>query len=81
MYGIMTVELQSRRTIDVMVRAAKNRVDIAVYTAGNNAPYHQPYQTEAACDRAWAMMEKAIAYGARLFRFPTDAELEKGEDE
>ena len=32
-------------------------------------------------DRAWAMLENAIATGVRLFRFPTDAEVEKGEDE
>ena len=39
------------------------------------------YATEANRDRAWAMLENAIASGVRLFRFPTDAELEKGEDE
>ena len=35
------------------------------------------YATEANRDRAWAMLEKAIAYGARLFRFPTQEEIEK----
>lgn len=39
------------------------------------------YSSTEKFDRAWAMLENAIASGVRLFRFPTDAELEKGEDE
>lgn len=53
----------------------------AIYVFGNKVDETVKYSTEANRDRAWAMLEKAIAYGARLFRFPTDAELEKQERE
>jgi hypothetical protein len=33
------------------------------------------YKTEAARDRAWKMLENAIASGLRLFRFPSEAEM------
>lgn len=39
------------------------------------------YKTEAARDRAWQMHGTAIASGVRLFRFPTDAELEAAKEE
>lgn len=39
------------------------------------------YTTEAARDSAWQMLEKAIATGVRLFRFPTQEEIEKEERE
>lgn len=38
------------------------------------------YKDEETVDRVWAKLENAIASGVRLFRFPTDAELET-EDE
>lgn len=42
--------------------------------------YIAEYESEDHLNRAWAMLEKAIAYGARLFRFPTDAELEADDE-
>lgn len=63
-----------------MAQAAEFTKDGAVTIRADDAAVAK-YTTEANRDRAWAMLEKAIAYGARLFRFPTDAELEKEEDE
>ena len=45
------------------------------------ATIHADYKTEANRDRAWQMLRNAISTGLRYFMFPTDAEVEKGEDE
>lgn len=73
-YGIFELAF-ARRTPD------KDYCDHpAIYIYGDKVDETVKYKTEEARDRAWAMMENAIASGVRLFRFPTDAELEKGEE-
>lgn len=39
------------------------------------------YSSEQKRDFVWQMLRNAISSGAHYFKFPTDAELEKGEDE
>lgn len=42
--------------------------------------YIAEYESEDHLNRAWAMLENAIASGVRLFRLPTDAELEADDE-
>ena len=74
------IETKERARIDLAVGIEKT-FDASIYVKVEHGSFYEEYATEANRDRAWEMLEKAIAYGARLFRFPTDAELEKGEDE
>ena len=55
--------------------------DKIIYVGGVGEEQQVEYKTMEKCDRTWEMLENAIASGVRLFRFPTDAEVEKGEDE
>ena len=81
MNGIF-VETRQRLLIDLMVCAAKeSHGTIRIDVDGGRQPVYQRYETNELRDRAWEMLENAIASGVRLFRFPTDAELEKGDDE
>lgn len=75
------VETKDKTLIALMVGASKKKSDIILTLEKSVSGIPQRYRTVAKRDRAWAMLENAIASGARLFRFPTDAELEKGEDE
>ena len=74
------IETKERERIDLAAGIQKT-FSASIYVKAEHGSFYEEYATEANRDRAWAMLEKAIAYGARLFRFPTDAELEKGEDE
>ena len=80
----MLIELQNRKEI----RASMSLVKLGELEIGDSSEWPERpteavacYETEFARDRAWAMLENAIATGVRLFRFPTDEEMEKGEDE
>ena len=74
------IETKERERIDLAAGIEKT-FSASIYVKVEHGSFYEEYATEAHRDRAWEMLEKAIAYGARLFRFPTDAELEKGEDE
>ena len=75
----MLIELQNRKEI----RASMSFVKLGELKIGDSSEWPERpteavacYETEFARDRAWAMLENAIATGVRLFRFPTDAEVE-----
>ena len=78
--GGIWIETKERERIDLAAGIQKT-FSASIYVKVEHGSFYEEYATEANRDRAWAMLEKAIAYGARLFRFPTDAELEKEEDE
>ena len=78
--GGIWIETKERERIDLAAGIQKT-FSASIYVKVEHGSFYEEYATEANRDRAWAILEKAIAYGARLFRFPTDAELEKGEDE
>ena len=78
--GGIWIETKERARIDIAA-GIERTFDASIYVKVEHGSFYEEYATEANRDRAWEMLEKAIAYGARLFRFPTDAELEKGEDE
>ena len=78
--GGIWIETKERERIDLAAGIQKT-FSASIYVKVEHGSFYEEYATEANRDRAWEMLEKAIAYGARLFRFPTDAEIEKGDDE
>ena len=75
------VEIKDKMLIALLCGASKSKSDIILTLDKASTGIPQRYRTVAKRDRAWAMLENAIATGVRLFRFPTDEELEKGWDE
>ena len=78
--GGIWIETKERERIDLAAGIQKI-FSASIYVKVEHGSFYEEYATEANRDRAWEMLENAIASGVRLFRFPTDAELEKGEDE
>ena len=78
--GGIWIETKERARIDLAAGIEKT-FDANIYVKVKSGSFYEEYATEANRDRAWAMLEKAIAYGARLIRFPTDAELEVKDDD
>ena len=78
--GGIWIETKERERIGLAAGIQKI-FSASIYVKVEHGSFYEEYATEANRDRAWEMLENAIASGVRLFRFPTDAELENGEDE
>lgn len=74
------IETQGKRNMWIATKVAKC-AGANILVEGGGEKYYAEYRTVAKRDRAWAMLENAIATGVRLFRFPTDAEVEATKEE
>ena len=78
----MLIETQERMiTQPIAIRPSHDVKCVAAYIQNRDGwQIVAEYRNERNRDRAYSMLENAIATGVRLFRFPTDAEVE-GEEE